>query len=373
MTNRTLPGKWYDNADGTRSYGLKIAGINRRFHEHEGGKRAAQDAYDAWRHLGTSTPAADKRRPFTDVATEYANSRDWAPGSWERFSSSLRTLERHLGKRTRIEQVNEPRLAALRSSLGQEYAVSTANLHLHYATATMQYAYRQSYIPSDVTKAIQPLRDRSGKMAVGPHNVPSRAEVTMIREAVDPRWRLLISLGASGLRISEALGVHAEQFNDGELLVDRQLMHLGGVDSFPLPKREKIRTIVLPEWCSTDLEWHLDNVNDEGLLFRNRLGLPRRRDLAYSAVWKPALVAAGMPANRFKFHSLRHWAASTLLAEGAPLTAVAAYLGDTVETVSRTYAHWCRDEESISAAILSRMLRPQLEVLDGGATRREAR
>jgi site-specific recombinase XerD len=31
------------------------------------------------------------------------------------------------------------------------------------------------------------------------------------------------------------------------------------------------------------------------------------------------------------FHSLRHFCASTLLAEGAPITAVAGHLGDTVE------------------------------------------
>ena len=42
-----------------------------------------------------------------------------------------------------------------------------------------------------------------------------------------------------------------------------------------------------------------------------------------------------------QFHSLRHFAASTLLTEGAPLTAVAGHLGDTVETVSRVYAHGC--------------------------------
>ena len=34
------------------------------------------------------------------------------------------------------------------------------------------------------------------------------------------------------------------------------------------------------------------------------------------------------------FHSCRHWCASTLLAEIAPLTAVAGHLGDTAETVS---------------------------------------
>ncbi|MGI9576657.1 MAG: hypothetical protein ACR2OH_00470 [Microthrixaceae bacterium] len=54
---------------------------------------------------------------------------------------------------------------------------------------------------------------------------------------------------------------------------------------------------------------------------------------------------------------------SSLLAEGAPLSAVAGHLGDTVETISRTYVHWLRDDRDIPAAVLSRMLRPQLEVV----------
>lgn len=62
-----------------------------------------------------------------------------------------------------------------------------------------------------------------------------------------------------------------------------------------------------------------------------------RRDQFYAAGWRPALRGAGLPADRFVFHSLRHFCASTLLAEGARLSAVAGHLGDTVETVARTY------------------------------------
>jgi integrase len=58
------------------------------------------------------------------------------------------------------------------------------------------------------------------------------------------------------------------------------------------------------------------------------------------------------------FHSLRHFCASTLLAEGAPITAVAGHLGDTVETVSRTYAHWLRDDRDVPADVLDRVLAP---------------
>lgn len=59
--------------------------------------------------------------------------------------------------------------------------------------------------------------------------------------------------------------------------------------------------------------------------------------------------------------SLRHRYASTLLAEGAPLTAVAGHLGDTVDTVSRTYVHWLRDDRDVPAEVLDRMLAPVAE------------
>ena len=82
-----------------------------------------------------------------------------------------------------------------------------------------------------------------------------------------------------------------------------------------------------------------------------------RRDQFYASAWHPALVGAGLPVDRFVLHSLRHFCASTLLAEGAPLTAVAGHLGDTVETVSRVYV-WLRDDRDVPAAVLDRVLPP---------------
>lgn len=91
-----------------------------------------------------------------------------------------------------------------------------------------------------------------------------------------------------------------------------------------------------------------------------------RRDQFYASAWRPALVGAGLTTTAdddtivypFTFHSLRHFCASTLLAEGASLTAVAGHLGDTVETVSRTYVHWLRDDRDVPAEVLDRVLAP---------------
>jgi integrase len=94
-----------------------------------------------------------------------------------------------------------------------------------------------------------------------------------------------------------------------------------------------------------------------------------RRDQFYDSGWRPALKDAALAEDRFVFHSLRHFCASTLLAEGAPITAVAGHLGDTVETITRTYAHWLRDDHDVPAHVLDRVLaRPAaLSARDEGA------
>jgi len=48
------------------------------------------------------------------------------------------------------------------------------------------------------------------------------------------------------------------------------------------------------------------------------------------------------------------WAASTRLM----VDDSCGHLGDTVETVSRTYVHWLRDDRDIPAQVLDRMLSP---------------
>ena len=81
-----------------------------------------------------------------------------------------------------------------------------------------------------------------------------------------------------------------------------------------------------------------------------------RRDDFYRAAWYPALEVAGLGRDAYVFHSLRHWCASAMLAAGTPTTAVAGHLGDTVETVHRTYAHWLRDDRGIPATVLDGLL-----------------
>lgn len=144
--------------------------------------------------------------------------------------------------------------------------------------------------------------------------------------------------------------------------VDQQMQRIGNELVLTTPKSEKTRRIVVPMLVAVELRRHLrDYVRPDGMLFGGTRGALMRRDAFYHSAWRPALKAAGLAEDRFVFHSLRHWCASTLLAEGAPLTAVAGHLGDTVDTVSRTYVHWLRDDRDVPAEVLDRMLAPAAE------------
>ena len=115
----------------------------------------------------------------------------------------------------------------------------------------------------------------------------------------------------------------ADRVLDGAVLVDRQLQrNMAGRLEHTTPKAEKVRTVRLPSAVRLEVRRHLEHHQGAGLLFRGGRsdGEGMRKDAFYVQAWRPALVDAGLARNRFRFHSLRHWCASSMLAEGLPVT-----------------------------------------------------
>ena len=195
--------------------------------------------------------------------------------------------------------------------------------------------------------------------------MPTRDEVLAIIQSAPARFRAAVALGATGLRIVEVLGLTTDRLDLAERLVtvNRQLQRVGAESMLTTPKAEKTRTIRVPGAVAFELRRHVRDYVDDGLLFRTpRSGRAMRRDEFYASAWRPALVAAGFDRRRYVFHSLHHFAASSMLAERVPVTAVAGHLGDTVETVSRVYSHWLRDDRDVTADALDRLLAPSSRV-----------
>jgi hypothetical protein len=147
------------------------------------------------------------------------------------------------------------------------------------------------------------------------------------------------------------------ELDQRRVTVDRQTQRYGGRLVLTTPKAEKVRTGTVPGLVSVELRRHLRDHQAEAVLFRGLRGAEMlRRDQVYASAWRPALAAARAGHRSVHVPRLPATGAPPHCAEGAPITAVAGHLGDTVEAVSRTYAHWLRDYRDVPAAVLDRVL-----------------
>jgi integrase len=315
---------------------------------------------------GVFIDAAKGRQTFADFAAEWACSRDWKETSRQSWPDVYRRIEPYLAQLC-LAEIDRMTLEAMQQQLLQSYARSTVELTMSQAKSVMRAAYVNGRIERDPTVGIKMPKVRTGDRdeRVNPEDVPTRAEVLAILDGAPPRFRAALALGVTGLRIGEVMAVSADRIDLEKrlLVIDRQLQRVKRgpgqwENTLTLPKGEKKRTITLPGAVVLELRRHLRDHQGGGLLFRGGRGASLRRYYVYDQAWKPALRAAGLAEDRFVFHSLRHFAASSMLAEGAPITAVAGHLGDTVETVQRVYAHWLRDDRDVPAAVLDRVLAP---------------
>ncbi len=217
-----------------------------------------------------------------------------------------------------------------------------------------------------------------------PETPPRRAvpwgpeKIAAVEAALPGRYRFMQRLGPStGMRQGEVFGLDVDDVDFLKrakvIRVRVQVRIVGGRFVFSPLKNAKDHDVPIPDELAEDAAAHLrlypaaavtlpwDDKDD-----REKHGRPVTRRLVFSDakgrvlnrstwdrdVWKPALAAAGIIAKRERGQqqwaparaegthaAWRHTAASAWLAEGVSITDVAEWLGDTVETVYRTYAH----------------------------------
>lgn len=90
--------------------------------------------------------------------------------------------------------------------------------------------------------------------------------------------------------------------------------------------------------------------------------------------WTAAVRAAGMGQAPYEngMHVLRHTAATQWLSHGLNIARVAAYLGDTKETVLHTYSHVLPNDEARARAIMDAFFGEEDEADDAASGRQEA-
>ena len=171
---------------------------------------------------------------------------------------------------------------------------------------------------------------------VGGYIDPSAGRVTFARFSA--RWLESQTFDASTREaVGSRLRVHLlPAFGDLELREIRpsttqswQVKLLHGQPLLAPPKARKTREVPLPDIVAVALAERLRNYPAvDGLVFTSREHKLVNRTYFNPHVWKPALIAAGVPPTRNNgMHALRHFYASALLEAGTSICAVADYLG----------------------------------------------
>ena len=169
-------------------------------------------------------------------------------------------------------------------------------------------------------------------------------QVGALAAAVGPRWEALVFAAAyTGLRWGELAGLRRRDVDlDRNLItVTRKLGEVNGQLSFSPPKTAAgTRTIGLPSFVARALAMHIDLYalpGGEGLVFPSADGHPMRRSNFRRRVWEPATSELAM--TGFRFHDLRHTAATLAAASGTSLKALMARIGHSSAVAALRYQH----------------------------------
>ncbi|MHB8247112.1 MAG: tyrosine-type recombinase/integrase [Acidimicrobiales bacterium] len=147
----------------------------------------------------------------------------------------------------------------------------------------------------------------------------SAGEVHLLANAIDPRYRALVLVGAwCGLRIGEMTGLRVRSVNPLKqtLNVVEQIVEVGGRLVPGEPKSHAgVRTVPVPRHVMQALAPHLAGKTPDALVFTAPEGGPIRRTLWAKRFWQPAVTAAGL--EPLRVHDMRHTAVGLWLAAGA--------------------------------------------------------
>jgi integrase len=357
---RVEPGVYRRSTDGKLEIVWRDAGGKQRRRTVKGGIKAARAelaAEHAKRAKGELVPEA-VRLTFSAAAEQWwdASVPRWRLGTERAYEGQLRTICMEFGsvRLTAITPMALARYVAQLEATGLKG--STISIRLKIISGVYKYAKRHlghtgANPVSQLDRDERPRDDRT------PPRVLTDEELTALLAAIEPRHRPLFELLAeTGLRQGEARGLiwSNVDFNQGELTVEATLPRAGD-ERQPPKTANSLRTIALSsamvaklrrlrlamgrpfdgEFVFLQLQHGRAKYRSYSQLGVERLMRGARERAGIVPVMRGREVIARAPVP----HDLRHTHASRLIAAGWDVAEIAARLGDTIQTVLRTYAH----------------------------------
>lgn len=290
---------------------------------------------------GVYVTPEDAAVTFPEYVEVYLSRQIWRRATRANGERALARAAAHWGDRP-LASIRRADVQAYVASLS--LAPSSVQTEMKYVRGLFRMAVLDRVVGRDESAGVKLPRITSGRI-----DPLSRAEVDAL-EAAAPEWfRVAIVLGATlGIRQSElrALTIDRVRFLTREIRIscqaDRHAETFGDTKTVNSVRTVPVDSSVLDEIAATGI--------------RSGYVLGRYATTStFGNAFRATRERAGID-SKWRFHDLRHYAASEMLGAGLSVPAVAAILGDTPTTVLRTYAHFVASDED-KVRLVQRALR----------------
>ena len=173
----------------------------------------------------------------------------------------------------------------------------------------------------------------------------SHEQVHALADACGTHRVLVLVLAYCGLRWGEATALRARRIDllRGRLRVEEAVASVNGKLVFGSPKTHQHRTVPMPRFLVDELAEVLADRRPDELVFTSGRGTPIRVQNFRRDTFDRAAADVGLPG--LVPHELRHTAASSAIASGAPVKGVQAMLGHASASMTLDlYGHLLHDE-----------------------------
>lgn len=295
-----------------------------------------------------------------------AKQNSWKPTT---FKSSTNAINRHINPHIgnmKLKQVTngvlqtnivDPMITAGYKATSIESMYRTLNSAFNYAIAE-EWLDRKRFTSVNLKRA-EPKKKRQ------PLSVLDLEKLLLISKENSSiqQYTAIMILALTGMRKGElfALTTKDIDFDNKTISITKTRDSLGTRSPKTL---NSIRTIPLTDELAKCIKkyllwfepvmWYNRDANPEKHLIVHPNGMPVARDYINRALTR---LCTEYKLPHISPHYLRHTYASILAAQNTPFPTIAALLGDTVETVTSTYAHSFENEEILASKMLNDLIR----------------
>lgn len=280
------------------------------------------------------------RITFAAYFKDWSSRQIWVTGTQRAMGLSARSvpfgeLELRRIKRSHIE-------AWIKDMTARKLAANTVVTRYNHVHSVFRAAVKDRLIGVDPADGIALPRIRRASVAM---RLPTSAEVRRLLDAADDTTEVMIALAAfAGLRVSEVRAVQLGdvQFLRRTLQIRRQAQHQRGtgLEIIP-PKHGSERDVFLPDQLVKMLSAHVvarSIAGAETWLFKAVRGDGPVHEGTFERWWTKARAEAKV--SDIKFHDLRHYFASGLIAAGCDVVTVQRACGHSTPSITlNVYSH----------------------------------